>query len=251
MPKVISVQSFRRGTGKSNMAVNVATLLAAEGRRVGVIDTDIQSPSAHLLFGLDEADIHHSLNDYLWGKCGIEQTIHDITDRLNGHLDGQLFLIPASARVSDIVRVLRDGYDLGLLNEAVHYLVDHVALDVLVVDTHAGLNEATLLAIALADSLAIILRPDQQDYQGTGLTVEVARKLNVPRLLLVVNEVLPIIETAQLKLGMETVYNCEVAAILPHSAELIELSSAGVFVLHYPNHLMTALYREIASKLVQ
>jgi Mrp family chromosome partitioning ATPase len=36
--------SFRGGTGKSNMTANVAALLAQSGKRVGVIDADIQSP---------------------------------------------------------------------------------------------------------------------------------------------------------------------------------------------------------------
>ena len=52
MAKIISIHSFRGGTGKSNMTANLAALLAAEGGRVGVIDTDIQSPGIHVLFGL-------------------------------------------------------------------------------------------------------------------------------------------------------------------------------------------------------
>lgn len=55
MATIVSIHSFRGGTGKSNIAANLSTLLAAEGRRVGVIDTDIQSPGIHVLFGLDEA----------------------------------------------------------------------------------------------------------------------------------------------------------------------------------------------------
>jgi MinD-like ATPase involved in chromosome partitioning or flagellar assembly len=46
MSRIISVHSFRGGTGKSNAAASVATLLAAEGQRVGVVDTDIQSPGS-------------------------------------------------------------------------------------------------------------------------------------------------------------------------------------------------------------
>jgi len=41
MAKIISIHSFRGGTGKSNTSANVAALLATEGRRVGVVDTDI------------------------------------------------------------------------------------------------------------------------------------------------------------------------------------------------------------------
>ena len=62
MPKIISLHSFRRGTGKSNLVASLAALLAAEGQRVGAIDTDLQSPSLHILFGLGEGDIGHSLS---------------------------------------------------------------------------------------------------------------------------------------------------------------------------------------------
>src|SRR5215216_3378250 len=65
MSRVVSIHSFRGGTGKSNVTANVATILASEGRRVGVVDTDIQSPGIHVLFGLDEGTLTHSLNDYL------------------------------------------------------------------------------------------------------------------------------------------------------------------------------------------
>ena len=64
MPKIISIHSFRGGTGKSNTTANITALLAASGKRVGVIDTDIQSPGIHVLFGLEEDDMDHSLNDY-------------------------------------------------------------------------------------------------------------------------------------------------------------------------------------------
>jgi MinD-like ATPase involved in chromosome partitioning or flagellar assembly len=45
--------SFHGGTGKSNIIANVAALLAAGGRRVGVIDTDVHSPGIHVLFSMD------------------------------------------------------------------------------------------------------------------------------------------------------------------------------------------------------
>jgi len=67
MPKIISLHSFRGGTGKSNMTANLASVIASQGKRVGIIDTDIQSPGIHVLFGMDETTVNLSLNDYLWG----------------------------------------------------------------------------------------------------------------------------------------------------------------------------------------
>jgi MinD-like ATPase involved in chromosome partitioning or flagellar assembly len=252
MSKIISIHSFRGGTGKSNSTANLATILAMEGRRVGVIDTDIQSPGIHVLFNLNEDDMVYSLNDYLWGKCDIKQTAYNVTDllRKNGEIKGQVFLIPSSIKVGEIARVLREGYDVGLLNDGFRKLVDELNLDVLMIDTHPGLNEETLLSIAISDALAIIMRPDQQDYQGTGVTVEVARKLAVPRLVLIVNKVPPQLDFAAVKLRVEQTYNCEVAAVLPHSDEMMSLASAGIFTLRYPDHQISKLYQQIAKSLM-
>ncbi len=257
MSKIISVHSFRGGTGKSNTTANVSTLLAAQGLRVGVVDTDIQSPGIHVLFGLKEDDIQHSLNDYLWGQCAIEKTAHDVGQNLdaNNNSDskigpGQLFLIPASMKPGEIARVLREGYDVGMLNDGFHDLIDALKLDVLMIDTHPGLNDETLLSIAISDALAIIMRPDQQDYQGTGVTVEVARKLGVPHMLLVVNKAPPLLDAEEIRSRVEKTYNCEVATVIPHSDEVMTLASAGVFVLRYPDNPITAKLKQVTARLM-
>ncbi len=250
MSKIISVHSFRGGTGKSNTTANLATLLAADGRRVGVIDTDIQSPGIHVLFGLEENDMEYSLNDYLWGKCDIKKASYDVTSRLAPSVKGKVFLIPSSIKVGEIARVLREGYDVGLLNDGFHKLVEELKLDILMIDTHPGLNEETLLSIAISDALVIIMRPDQQDYQGTGVTVEVARKLAVPRMLLVVNKTPTQFDFNEVKARVEKTYNAQVAAVMPHSDEMMALASAGIFVLRYPNHQITQLYKQIAKALI-
>ena len=250
MSKTISVHSFRGGTGKSNTTANLAALFALEGYRVGVIDTDIQSPGIHVLFGLSEEQMTHSLNDYLWGKCEIQETAHDVTSKLGPVVKGQVFLVPSSIRAGEIARVLREGYDVGLLNDGFRNLIEALNLDVLMIDTHPGLNEETLLSIAISDALVVVMRPDQQDYQGTGVTVEVARKLEVPRLLLLVNKVPQVFNSAEVKERVERTYNCEVAAVLPHSDELMALASSGLFCLRYPDHAVTAQLKRVAARLM-
>ena len=249
MPTIVSVHSFRGGTGKSNVTANLSTLLAAGGRRVGVIDTDIQSPGIHVLFGLDESTMTRSLNDYLWGKCPIEQTAHDVTPRPEAAA-GRVLLIPSSIEAREIARVLREGYDVGLLNDGIHTLIDALRLDVLMIDTHPGLNEETLLSIAVSNALIVVMRPDQQDYQGTSVTVEVARKLDVPRLMVLVNKVPAVFDAAEVRSRVENAYKADVAAVLPHSDEMMTLGSAGLFVLRYPDHPVTASLKQVAAKLV-
>jgi septum site-determining protein MinD len=245
--KIISIHSFRGGTGKSNMAANVATLLAAGGQRIGVVDTDIQSPGIHVLFGMSQETMSRSLNDYLWGRCEIGAAAYDVTSSLDEGLAGRVFLIPSSSNASDIARVMQDGYDVGLLNQGVRNLIRELELDALIIDTHPGLNEETLLSIAICEALAIVMRPDQQDYEGTSVAVSVARKLRVPRMVLVVNNTPSAFDFAEVKERVEKAYECEVAAVLPHSDELMVLSSKGIFALHYPDHPVTALYRQVAA----
>jgi MinD-like ATPase involved in chromosome partitioning or flagellar assembly len=251
MSKIISIHSFRGGTGKSNTTANVTGVLASQGLRVGVVDTDIQSPGIHILFGMNDTQSSYSLNDYLWGKCEIKQAAHDVTNSLGAPVKGKIFVIPSSIKIGEITRVLREGYDPGLLNDGYRQIIEDLKLDVLMIDTHPGLNEETLLSIAISDVLGIIMRPDQQDYQGTSVTVEVARKLDVPKLLLIVNKLPSVFNPAEVKARVEKTYNCEVAAILPHSDEMMALASAGVFVLRYPNSPLSALYTQIAKKMME
>lgn len=249
MGRIISIHSFRGGTGKSNTTASVSALLAQQGLRVGVVDTDIQSPGIHVLFGISDAEAGHSLNDYLWGKCRIEETAHDVSRLLGEGCPGRLFLIPSSIKPGEIARVLREGYDAGLLHDGFRQLQDALSLDILMIDTHPGLNEETLLSIAMSDALAIILRPDQQDYQGTGVTVEVARKLEVPNMFLVVNKLPAAYDAEAVRAQMEATYQCPVAGILPHSDELMGFASSGIFALAHPAHSLTDIYRQIASRL--
>jgi MinD-like ATPase involved in chromosome partitioning or flagellar assembly len=204
-----------------------------------------------VLFGLNEQSMTHSLNDYLWGKCPIQDTAYDLTKNLDTTLKGDLFLIPSSIKAGEIARVLREGYDVTLLNDGFHDLIEELDLDVLVIDTHPGLNEETLLSIAVSNALAIIMRPDQQDYQGTGVTVEVARKLDVPRMVLVVNKVPPLFNLQEVKARVERTYGVEVAAVIPHSDEMMTLASEGVFVLRFPNHPITQTLKELADSLMR
>jgi septum site-determining protein MinD len=193
MSKIISIHSFRGGTGKSNTTANLAVLLARAGNRVAIIDTDIQSPGIHVLFQLNEKQMQHSLNDFLWGRCSIEQAACDVTATTlekgePGAERPRLFLIPASINSGEIGRVLKEGYDVGLLNDGFKQLIEQLKLDYLLIDTHPGVNEETLLSIAVSDILVVVMRPDNQDFQGTAVTLELARRLEVDKQAVVAGE---------------------------------------------------------------
>src|SRR5690349_9238198 len=119
MSTIVSIHSYRGGTGKSNLVANLATSLVQHGKRVAAVDSDLQSPGLHVLFGMDPQQMGLTLNDYLYGRCGIEQAAHDVSSKLNASVppSGAFYLIPASIKAGEITRVLREGYEVNLLTD--------------------------------------------------------------------------------------------------------------------------------------
>lgn len=251
MTTIISVHSFRGGTGKSNSSANLAAILASRGLRVAVVDTDVQSPGIHVLFGYDADLPGKTLNDFLYGTGTITEAAHDVTDRIGvGGNGGKLWLVPSSIKAVDIAKVLRQGYDVELLNEGFRTLAKDLALDVLLIDTHPGLNEETLLSITISDILVLILRPDKQDYQGTAVTVDIARRLEVPRLVLMVNKVPSEADRSVIAADVASAYSAEVAGVLPLSEEVVSNASGGLFALTSPDEVWSQTLQQVADTLI-
>ncbi|MEO0946924.1 MAG: MinD/ParA family protein [Cyanobacteria bacterium J06641_5] len=248
MTKIVSVHSYRGGTGKSNISANLAATMALRGKRVGIIDTDIQSPGINVLFGLGNEEIANStLNDYLWGRCRIEEVAYDVSHIVRGSTGGRLYLVPSSMRSEKIAAVLSEGYDVELLQDGLYDLSRRLDLDYVFIDTHPGLNEETLLSIGVSDTLIVILRPDQQDFLGTAVILEVARSLEVPKILLVVNKALTDVDFTALRESVEVNYKQPVAGILPLSIDMVRLGSEDLFCLRYREHELTAEFNRIVD----
>jgi MinD-like ATPase involved in chromosome partitioning or flagellar assembly len=257
LAKTVSIHSFRGGTGKSNTTANLAAMIARDGNRVAVVDTDIQSPGIHILFELREECVKYCLNDYLWGNCPIEQAAYDVTAAATG-TDGdstggdasersRVFLVPASINAGEIGRVIKEGYDVGILNDGFKRLIRELKLDYLLIDTHPGVNEETLLSIVVSDMLLLVLRPDKQDFQGTSVTLELTRRLGVGDPLLVVNKVPPGMDRDGLKQKVESAYQARVVAMMPLNHEIVRLASHGIFINRYPEHPFTRELRLVAE----
>lgn len=251
MTKVISVHSFRGGTGKSNLTANLAIAIAMAGKRVAVIDTDIQSPGVHVLFGLDEDSIKRSLNDFLWGNCSISEAAFDVTPEPVSSANGTVYLIPSSIKAGEIARILNEGYNVLVLNEGLQKVGQELNLDYLLIDTHPGLNRETLLSIAVSNELIIILRPDQQDFQGTGVTLQVAQKLDISNISLVVNKVPMSYESSRVKSQVEKRFKVPVAAVVPVTDEMFQLGSRGIFLLKFPNLAYSDHVQTVASQVMK
>lgn len=248
MSKIISIHSFHRGTGKTTIAANLAVLLAVGGYRVCLLDADVHLPGLHILFGLKDEEIRYSLQDYVEGRCRFEQTVYDVTPRLNVDVAGRLFLVSdlATVDMEDLLRLLRQSYTDALM-DGCNTAIEHLNLDFLLVDVRAGITEETIAPIAISDLLYLILRLDEQDYHGTGLMVELAQRLHAPQVRLIVNEVVSSMDFAAIKADAEQTFQCSVAAVLPHAEKLMGLAGVGIFALKYPKHPLSLKLQQVAK----
>lgn len=208
-----------------------------------------------MLFRIPEGTITKTLNDYLWNKCRIEEAAYDVTTRAIGdvHEDDdcpKLFLIPSSIRTGEIAKILREGYDVGRLNDGFQDLIKLLRLDYLFIDTHPGVNEETLLSIAVSDSLVLLVRPDQQDFQGTAVTVELARKLGVAEMFVIINKIPPETDYSDLRSQVTSLFHLDIEAMLPLSSEMARTASGDIFTNRYPSHPLTQQLKGVVNRLV-
>lgn len=249
--KRIVVHSYRGGTGKSSITSNLAISLARQGHRVGIVDTDLQSPGIHTLFGLED-NIDRTLNDYLHGQCALYEAAYDLSHLLQGTTEqGAVYLVPASVKAKEITRILQEGYHQKRLLDGFNQLAHDLQLDFLLIDTHPGVNEETLQAIAASHTLMMVLRPDYQDYQGTAVLVELARLLSVSEMRLVVNKALPLFEVETYRHQLRSAYEVSVAEILPFSEEMMHLASSEIFSMRYPNHPFATAIESLVQQILK
>jgi MinD-like ATPase involved in chromosome partitioning or flagellar assembly len=254
--KIVAIHSFSAGNGKSTICANLAAQISMAEKRVGVTDTNFQSPGIDLHFDLNESKISKTMNDFLHAKATIREIGYSIGEN-TGNGDGRaklagkkLWLFPASIRAGEISRILKEGVDFNKLNAGLQATITEFDLDYLFIETRSGLNEETLLTFATVDILIVILRPDQQDLQGTSVTIDIARTLDVQNLLLMVNKSFPKYDAAEIKKDIEAQFNIAVAGVLPLSFDLAENASNDLFSLRYPDHEWSKRLREVAEAIL-
>ena len=251
MVKIVSFLSFRGGTGKSNLAANVAWLAARAGAKVALLDTDLQSPGVHIVLQADMSRAVFTLSDFVAKRCQLEEVAIDLTKELEiGDGGGKLWLLPSSMSVEAITRVIADGYDAGHLNREMAGLVETLGLDLLLLDCHPGLNRETLLTAAVSDVLLVLVRPDAQDFQGTAVITEVAKKLQVPEILLVASKVIEGVDPDAFTKRLHEAFGFDVAASIPLLPAIARLGSNGIFAKLQPDHPVIATLQQLANRLL-
>lgn len=165
--KIITVHSFKGGTGKTNIIADLSFAFASAGYKVGVVDSDMAHPSLHIIYGLGAQDKqpHPTLTEFLLGRCKATDIVHDISNMYD--LKGKLYLIPSNLNEEIITKIVREGFEIGHLFRGLRDIAKTKNLDFLLIDTKPGLDERTMLLFAMTDALLIIMRNDEADIRGT------------------------------------------------------------------------------------
>ena len=88
MGKIVAVHSYKGGTGKTLLSINIAATFAKHGKKVCIFDLDFRAPSLATLLKIDKAE--YWMNDYLNGVCEVNKVLVDLSGRIDN--GGTLFV---------------------------------------------------------------------------------------------------------------------------------------------------------------
>ncbi len=160
-PRVISVTSGKGGVGKTNVVVNLALALRRLGKKVLVLDADLGLANIDVLLGLaPRYTIEH-----LFGR---EKRFSEIL--VEGPEGMQI--LPASSGVPSLVD-LNDSQKLFLMEE-----VDLMGeeIDVLLIDTGAGISSNVLYFNTAAQESIVIATPEPTSLTDAYALIKVLSK---------------------------------------------------------------------------
>ncbi len=254
MSKTLAFHSYKGGTGKTSVVVNLGALYAKQGASVCLLDYDFRAPSLNVLF---KAKPKFWLNDYLEGKCSIIDTLVDESDRFN--LRGKLwvsFANPSLEALTDIMSKDRK-WEVKALTKTLagkKEILEQKKVDYLIFDTSPGAQYSSINALAGADLVSLVMKADEFDLEGTkelsrGVYEALGRKSGI-----VLNKI-PLEQIAagggKEKFGkqIESEMGLPLVGMIPCMCELMAFGGKTIYTIEKPDHTFTRSVAEIAENL--
>ena len=253
MSKIIAVHSYKGGTGKTSLSVNLAATFAKHGKRVCLFDLDFRAPSLFAILKVENAN--YWLNDYLNGKCGIDKVIVDLSSRIPG--DGKFFAAladPSTEAIREMSAKDRkwEMRALGKLLSLRNVLLNDKEFDYLVFDTSPGLQYSSINAVVTADFVVVATTGDKSDVNGTRRMLRELYNLFEKKTGLVINKVLDSsskAKTDEVAERVKNVYQVPMLGLVPCFCEVLRAEGNLIFAQDKPDHPFTKILDEMAKKI--
>jgi pilus assembly protein CpaE len=237
--RLVVVLGPKGGTGKTLTSANLAVALQESGKRVALVDLDLQFGDIALIMGLPP-----------------DQTIHDLV-LAGGTLDAEklndfMMIHPSGVRV--LLAPQRPDYassvSVELIREA--YGILRANYDVVIVDTPPGFTPEVIASIDLSTDLVMVGMLDSLSLKNTKLGLETLDLMGYEneRIVLVLNR-------AQSRVGISTndvvaVLGREPQVMIPSDREIPRAVNEGVpIVIAIPNSEAARSFRTLAARFAE
>lgn len=173
--RVITVSSGKGGVGKSNFVINLAIALTQQGKKVAVLDADFGMANVDILLGINPM---YNIYDIVEENKSILDVIVETSDGIK--------IIPGGSGINKFSNMTKRDEEI-IINEF-DKLKD---IDILIIDTGAGIGINVMNFIKIADNVIIITNSEPTSITDAYGLIKVASKdiLNINNLSVVVNRV--------------------------------------------------------------
>ncbi len=252
---VLTVHSYKGGTGKSIISTNLAAILSREGKNVCLIDLDLRAPSLDKTFGVKGRKFW--INDFLDGRCEPSYIFSDVSR--GKKLKGKLFVALANPSMEAIRGGIasdrkREMMALRRLLMLKDHLTKKLAMDYVILDTSPGLSYASINAVTAADLVLVVATWDASDLSGAqGMVSELYSMLEKQAIVLMnkIPEQLLVNEATKRRLTDQftTAFKLPVVDLLSCYCEVLRQKSSTIMALERPKHPFSQSLVEIAKRI--
>jgi MinD-like ATPase involved in chromosome partitioning or flagellar assembly len=255
MGKIIALHSYKGGTGKTLLSVNLAATYAKQGKALCLLDMDFRAPSLHTVF--QKNDSEYWLNDYLNGACEIDRVLIDLSNPHDGN--GRL-LVGLADPTTEAIREMSakdrkwEMRALGRLLSLKNSLLNDLHLDFLIFDTSPGLQYSSINAIVSADGVLVVSSIDRSDVKGTQRMIQELYELFDKKTGIVLNKVPIETLSSEKERGkffkrFTDLHNLPIIGAIPCFCDVLRAGGTFIFTKEKPEHPFTNALEKIAKKL--
>lgn len=237
--RVITITSGKGGAGKTNLAVNLSLVLAQKGLRVVLFDADLGLANVDVLMGIYA---RYNLRDFLYERKSLQEII------VKGPYN--LRIIPGGSGISQLAN-LNQRQQERFIRELLEFEKE---VDIILIDTSAGLSNDVLRFISAAHELIVVTTPEPTSITDAYGIIKVVSNYNLhSRIGLVVNRVKSEAEAEEVAKKIDKVAKKYLQVKLVFLGEILDdalvvqaVKTQKPFVLSYPSSKAAESVRRLA-----